>query len=88
MFTYHLTQLVSLGNQPNNLTSASSQTIDWSKINLLVWPDFKEPPLFRGVQSDEYNIHDWEELMCVFLQRRKYSIPEQTEVILSRVIGL
>ena len=39
-------------------------------VTLVMKTDVKEPPYFRGDGTDRHTVHDWEEMMSVYLNKR------------------
>ena len=39
-------------------------------VKLVMKTDGKEPPYFRGDGTDKYTVHEWEEMMSVYLNKR------------------
>lgn len=62
-------------------------TIDLSKMSLVVKPDFREPPMYRGDGEDKYSIHEWIDMMDVYLHKRGLSAFEQRDEILNHLLG-
>jgi hypothetical protein len=56
-------------------------------MNLVMQSDVREPPCFRGDGSDKYSVHEWEELMDVFLRKRGLPVIEQSQEIMSKLMG-
>ncbi|XP_054649004.1 uncharacterized protein LOC129190385 [Dunckerocampus dactyliophorus] len=70
-----------------NITTMSDQAIDLSKVSLIVRSDIREPPMFRGEGDDKYSIHEWIDVMEVYLQKRSLSLTEQRCEILNHLLG-
>ncbi len=59
-----------------------------SNLNLVIrHQDIKEPPTFRGDKTDRCTIGEWEELMQTYLNKKGYSVSEQGQEILDRLMG-
>ncbi|XP_054880620.1 uncharacterized protein LOC129355094 [Poeciliopsis prolifica] len=54
---------------------------------LVLQPDVKEPPTFRGDGSDKYTVGEWEELMKIYFRKRGTPTNEQNTEILSKLMG-
>lgn len=73
-------------------SSVPQPPMETSQSNLLggrlvLQCDVKEPPIFRGEDSDKFAIHDWEYLMDTFLQKRCIPLADQAHRILLRLMG-
>ncbi|KAK6488047.1 hypothetical protein HHUSO_G9392, partial [Huso huso] len=78
------TQAQSIGaDQP--LTD--SPLLNLTGVKLVMQSDVKEPPCFRGDGSDKHLVHEWEELMEVYLRKRGVPVQEQSQEIISRLMG-
>lgn len=62
-------------------------TIDLSKVSLVVKPDVREPPVYRGDGKDNYSIQEWIDMMDVYLHKRGFSANEQRDEILNHLLG-
>lgn len=60
---------------------------DWSKVNLILKTDIKEPPFFRGDGSDRCTVTEWQEMMQLYLTKRGCSISERGAEIMDRLLG-
>jgi hypothetical protein len=56
-------------------------------MKLVVQSDVRETPCFRGEGSDKYSVHEWEELMDAYLRKRGVSVIEQSQEIMSKLLG-
>lgn len=45
----------------------SEPSFDSSKVSFIVRSDIKEPPMFRGDESDKYNVQEWIDVMELYL---------------------
>lgn len=73
---------------PETVKSESfSATLDLSKMNLIVWSNIREPPIFRDDGTDKYTVHEWTELMVVYLQKCDCPNAERANKILNRLLG-
>lgn len=66
---------------------APETTIDLSKVSLIVRPDVKEPPMYRGDGEDKFSIQEWIDMMEVYLHKRNISTSEQNDEVLSHLLG-
>lgn len=65
----------------------STQQPEWSKLNLVLRSDIKEPPPFRGDSADRCSGTEWQEMMQLYLNRKGYPVSEQGSEILDRLMG-
>lgn len=54
---------------------------------MVLQSDVKDPPIFRGDESDRFTVHEWEELMDMYLRKRCVPIVDQSQEILSKLLG-
>lgn len=64
----------------------SSETTQ-SSINVVMHSDAREPPIFRGDGSDKFTVHEWENLMSLYLRKRAIPVEEHSHEILARLMG-
>lgn len=58
-----------------------------SNVRLVMQPDVKEPPVYRGDGSDKFTVHEWEDLMTLYLKKRAIPLHEHSQEIISRLMG-
>jgi len=73
--------------QPKSNVQHSSDCVDASNLNIIVQHDVKPPPLFRGDQSDSFTVHEWEDMMYSYMNRKKCTDETASDLILSRLAG-
>lgn len=56
-------------------------------VKLVMQADVKEPPHFRGDETDKYTVHEWEEVMDVYLKKRGIPPNEHSHEIISKLVG-
>ncbi|KAK0130952.1 hypothetical protein N1851_034367 [Merluccius polli] len=56
-------------------------------VKLVMKADVKEPPYFRGDGTDKHTVHEWEEIMSVYLNKRGVHPQEYSQEIMSRLMG-
>ena len=56
-------------------------------VTLVMKTDVKEPPYFRGDGTDRHTVHEWEEMMSVYLNKRGVPPQEYSMEIMSRLMG-
>lgn len=84
---------LNLAQQPSQMQSKSdvqhsSECVEASNFNVFVQHDVKPPPFFRGDKSDSFTVHEWEDMMCCYLNSKKYTNDtEAADAILSRLAG-
>ncbi|XP_041836974.1 uncharacterized protein LOC121637109 [Melanotaenia boesemani] len=66
---------------------ASDATVDFSKMSLVVRPDIKEPPMYRGDGDDKCSVQEWIEMMELYLQKKGSSAEEQRDEVLGHLLG-
>ncbi|KAJ8369746.1 hypothetical protein SKAU_G00097740 [Synaphobranchus kaupii] len=68
--------------------SNQNVTIDPTQLKVVVQPEPRPPPLFRGDQSEPFSIHEWEDMMKGYMSRVACSSDsERAELIMSRLAG-
>ncbi|KAJ8332254.1 hypothetical protein SKAU_G00427370 [Synaphobranchus kaupii] len=68
--------------------SNQNVTIDPTQLKVVVQPESRPPPLFRGDQSEPFSIHEWEDMMKGYMSRVACSSDsERAELIMSRLAG-
>ena len=67
--------------------SSNQPTLDLSQLSLVLKPDAREPPVFRGDGADRCSIDEWIELMSTYLRRKNAVTSEQSDEILIRLMG-
>lgn len=55
-----------------------------TSVSLIVNPDVKEPPMFRGDGTDKYTVQEWIELMELYLHKADCSDKDQIDEIPAR----
>lgn len=84
---------LNLAQQPNQMQSKSvvqhsSECVDASNLKVIVQHDVTPPPFFRGDQNDSFTVHEWEDMMYSYLNRKKCTDDtEASEFIMSRLAG-
>lgn len=66
--------------------TGTEASFDAQSLKLVLQSDVKEPEYYRGDGSDKCTVHEWVELMSVYLRKREYSQECQAEEVLSRLI--
>lgn len=64
-----------------------SSDMSQSNVKFVMQSDAKEPPIFRGDGSDRFTVHEWENLMTLYLKKRHIPVHEQSQEILARLMG-
>lgn len=65
----------------------SEPLLESSKISLIVRSDIKEPPMFRGDESDKYTVQEWIDVMELYLQKSNCPEAEKADTVLSHLLG-
>ncbi|KAL1264207.1 hypothetical protein QQF64_004562 [Cirrhinus molitorella] len=75
--------------QPNPpFRSQHSSGCDASSLKVIVQQDSAPPPFFRGDKSDLFTIHEWEDMMCSYLNRMRCKTQtDVSDLVMSRVAG-
>lgn len=71
-------------NAPSNM---SAHSLDLSHVQLVPHRKVKEPPAFRGDDTDTVDVHEWEDLMKNYIKRTNVRPEQQTEEILVHLRG-
>ena len=62
-------------------------TLDLSQLNVVLKSDAKEPTVFRGEGADKCSVQEWIDLMTVYLRKKNISALDQSEEIMSKLMG-
>lgn len=57
------------------------------KVNFIVRSDIKEPPMFKGDQSDKYTVQEWIDVMELYLQKSSCPEAEKADTVMSHLLG-
>lgn len=68
-------------------SETSNTVFDLSKMSLVVKSDIKEPPIYRGDGDDRISVHEWIEIMEVYLRKKGFPAEEKTDEILNHLLG-
>lgn len=71
----------------NPQASMHSSDVIVPHVNVVVHSDAKEPPMFRGDASDKYTVHEWENLVTLYLKKRSVPVHEHSQEIRARLLG-
>lgn len=78
-------------NEPGLTDSArveqAHSMLNLSGVKLVMQSDVKEPPSFRGDSTDKYSVREWVDLMNMYLVKRNIPTEQQSQEILSRLMG-
>lgn len=58
-----------------------------SSMSFVVKSDVKAPTFFRGDGSEKCTVQEWEELMMVYLRKKGFSAQEQSDEVMSKIMG-
>ncbi|KAK2834280.1 hypothetical protein Q7C36_014981 [Tachysurus vachellii] len=83
---------LTLTQQPSQMQSKSNvqhsdDSVDTSKLKVIVQHDVTPPPFFRGDRSDSFTVHEWEDMMYSYLNSKKCTDKTASDLILSRLAG-
>ncbi|KAJ8400403.1 hypothetical protein AAFF_G00397860 [Aldrovandia affinis] len=68
--------------------SSQNVTVDPTQLKVVVQPESRPPPPFRGDQSETFSIHEWEDMKKSYMNRAACSSDsERSELIMSRLAG-
>lgn len=78
--------------QSNRSTHNTSTPVQQSEMTLpnvkvVMQSEAKEPPIFRGDSSDKFTVHEWENLMTLYLKKRAIPVHEHSQEVLARLMG-
>lgn len=65
----------------------SNTSLDLRKVSVIVRSDVKEPPMFRGDDSDKYAVQEWIEIMELYLKKSSCPDAERVDTVLSHLLG-
>ncbi len=65
----------------------SEPSLDSSKVSFIVRSDIKEPPMFKGDESDKYNVQEWIDIMELYLQKSSCPEAKKADTVLSHLLG-
>ncbi|KAL2087302.1 hypothetical protein ACEWY4_018361 [Coilia grayii] len=84
----------SVGSQHNRPTPTPSLNmgqghpdLSTTGVKLVMKSDVREPPYFRGDGTDKHTVHEWEEIVDVYLKKRGVPLQEYSQEIMSRLMG-
>lgn len=72
---------------PSLNTEQGHSDLNMTGVKLVMKTDVKEPPYFRGDGTDKHTVHEWEEIMDVYLRKRGVPPQEYSQEIMSRLMG-
>lgn len=74
-------------NTPSLNMGQGQSDLNMTGVKLVMKTDVREPPYFRGDGTDKHTVHEWEEIMDVYLKKRGVPPQEYSQEILSRLMG-
>lgn len=80
-------QLQSQRNTDSIRTPEQPSEMTLPNVRVVMQNDAREPPIFRGDGSDKFTVHEWENLMTMYLRKRAVPIHEQSHEILAKLMG-
>lgn len=66
---------------------ACGTTVDLAQLNMVLKSDCKEPPVFRGETTDKCSVHEWIDVMSMYLKKRSVNIVDQSDEIMGKLMG-
>lgn len=67
--------------------NTSTQSLDLSQVQLVPLRKMREPPTFRGDDTDTVDVHEWEDLMRSYIKGTNVRTEHQAEEILIHLRG-
>lgn len=67
--------------------ACSSRGMDVSGLNLVLKSDIREPVYFRGDGSEKCTMHEWEDMVTVYMRKRGVSVMDQADEVMGRLMG-
>lgn len=83
----HSTPTPSNPTVQNAPTYMPAHSLDLSQVQLVPSRKVKEPPTFKGDDSDTVDVHEWEDLMKGYIKRANVKPEQQAEEILIHLRG-
>lgn len=74
-------------NTLNTSTPVQPSEMTLPNVKVVMQSDAKEPPIFRGDSSDKFTVHEWENLMTLYLKKRAIPVHEHSQEVLARLMG-
>lgn len=71
----------------NTSTPVQPSEMTLPNVKVVIESDVKEPPIFRGDSSDKFTVHEWENLMTLYLKKRAIPVHEHSQEVLARLMG-
>jgi len=71
----------------NTSTPVQPSEMTLPNVKVVMQSDAKEPPIFRGDSSDKFTVHEWENLMTLYLRKRAIPVHEHSQEVLARLMG-
>jgi hypothetical protein len=68
--------------------ACSSRGMDVSGLNLVLTSDIREPVYFWGDGSETCTVHEWEDMVMVYMRKRGVSVMDQAVEVMCRLIGM
>ncbi|KAK2866060.1 hypothetical protein Q7C36_002116 [Tachysurus vachellii] len=70
-----------------NITNLSPVSPQRSQRLISLRSDIKEPPLFKGDESDKYTVQEWIDVMELYLQKSRCPEAEKADTVMSHLLG-
>lgn len=72
----------------SSVLTKSEPSLDSSKLfHFILRSDIKQPPTFRGDESDKYTVHEWIYVMELYLQKSNCPETENSDTVMSHLLG-
>lgn len=62
-------------------------TVDLAQLTMALKSDAKEPPIFRGEATDRCSVHEWVDLMSMYLKKKNVDLADQSDEIMGKLMG-
>lgn len=67
--------------------TCNPRSVDISNLSLVLKSDVREPVYFRGDGSEKCTVHEWVEMMGIYLRKRGVAAVNQAEEVMCRLMG-
>lgn len=66
---------------------SNSTSVDLTQFDMVLKSNCREPPVFRGDSTDKCSIHEWIDLMVLYLKKKNIGTADRPDEIMSRLMG-
>lgn len=71
----------------NTSTPVQPSEMTLPNVKVVMQSDVREPPIFRGDSSDKFTVHEWENLMTLYLKKQAIPVVEHSQEVLAKLMG-